>query len=187
MDLKTASDQELIVRILEGDSTCYDLLFDRYRQSLYGATLQRCGNPQQAREVLEEAFVRIYFNLHRYDPAYPFGPWAHKIAQNLFIDQARRKRTSPWVEMDERSEQNTPSEALNPEERIISVQSSTQLNALLKEMPPHYRTMIELRFWHEYSYEEIAEKLGVPLGTVKTRIHRAREKFCELITDKKLW
>ena len=75
---------------------------------------------------------------------------------------------------------------MNPEERIISRQRSRLLDDLMEELPPHYRTMIELRFLSEYSYEEIAEKLDMPLGTVKTQIHRAREKLCALITARKL-
>ncbi len=183
------TDRQLIEQTLAGRTICYEALFDRYRPQLYAALLSKCGDEQDAGDIIQETYVKAYFNLPRYKPEYTFGQWVYTIARNLSIDFARRKRSAgSLVSIDGTggTEINPPCDMPNPEERIISHQRGRMLDKLMDELPPRYRTMIELRFVGEYSYEEIAEKLGMPIGTVKTRIHRAREKLCALITDSKL-
>lgn len=184
------TDQELVEQTLAGNTICYETLFDRYRHPLYAAIVSRCGDEQDAGDIIQETYVKAYFNLPRYNADYTFGQWVYTIARNLFIDYARRKRSAgSTVSIDS----NTTGEMINPacdmpnpEERIISRQRSSLLDNLLEELPAHYRTMIQLRFIKEYSYEEIAEQLGMPIGTVKTQIHRARERLCRLITARQL-
>ena len=184
------TDQELVEQTLAGNTICYETLFDRYRHPLYAAIVSRCGDEQDAGDIIQETYVKAYFNLPRYNADYTFGQWVYTIARNLFIDYARRKRSAgSTVSIDS----NTTGEMINPacdmpnpEERIISRQRSSLLDNLLEELPAHYRIMIQLRFIKEYSYEEIAEQLGMPIGTVKTQIHRAREKLCRLITARQL-
>lgn len=185
------TDQQLIEQTLAGHTICYECLFERYRRQLYAATLSKCGDEQDAGDIIQETYVKAYFNLPRYKPEYTFGQWVYTIARNLFIDFTRRKRIATnTVSIDEPAgpggEINPPCDTLNPEERIIARQRGRLLDNLMSELPPRYQTMIELRFIGEYSYEEIAEKLGIPIGTVKTQIHRARERLCALITDRKL-
>ncbi|WP_294600869.1 sigma-70 family RNA polymerase sigma factor [uncultured Rikenella sp.] len=192
MTLSTPTDRELIERTLAGDATCYETLFERYRRTLQSAVLAKCTDERDAEDILQESYVKGYFNLSRYNPDYTFGQWIYTIVRNQCIDYARRRRSAgntlsidgPDNELHGRI--NPPCDTPNPEERIISRQNSRQLDSLMEELPAHYRTMIELRFVREYSYEEIAEQLALPIGTVKTRIHRAREKLCTLITDRKL-
>ena len=184
------TDQELVEQTLAGNTICYETLFDRYRHPLYAAIVSRCGDEQDAGDIIQETYVKAYFNLPRYNADYTFGQWVYTIARNLFIDYARRKRSAgSTVSIDS----NTTGEMINPacdmpnpEERIISRQRSSLLDNLLEELPAHYRTVIQLRFIKEYSYEEIAEQLGMPIGTVKTQIHRARERLCRLITARQL-
>ncbi len=185
MDL---TDQQLIQNVLGGDTASYETLLARYRSQLYAATLQRCSDPQDAKDILQETIVKAYLNLDRYDPSYAFGQWIHTIARNLFIDYTRKKKSgSMLVNAGDTRNVDAASDTLNPEERIISSQSHSQLSELLEKLPPHYREMLELRFWSEYSYEEIAEKLGKPIGTVKTQIHRARERLCRMILSSHLF
>lgn len=195
MDIKPEklTDIQLIEQTLGGNTTCYETLFGRYRHQLYAATLQKCGDEQDAEDIVQETYVKAYFNLPRYKSEYTFGQWVYTIARNLFIDFTRRRKSAgTTVSIDRLSASggggdiNPACDTLNPEERIISHQKSRQLDSLMAELPAHYRTMIELRFVGEYSYEEIAEKLAMPIGTVKTQIHRAREKLCGLITARKL-
>lgn len=183
---EAASDSELIDRALGGDPSSYGALFDRYRAQLYAATLGRCGDRHDAQDIMQETFVKAYLNLNHYNADYTFGQWIYTIARNLFIDYTRKKRTTTAVFVDRSEHFNAPSDAPNPEERIISHQRTHQIDAILASMPVHYQRMIELRFYSEYSYEEIAEKLDMPLGTVKTQIHRARERFCRMLTDNKI-
>jgi len=189
MDIKPLpskpTDQQLVGRAASGDNQAYDMLFDRYRPSLLSMLQQKCQGGDQAEDILQETFVKAYLNLAQYDPKYTFGQWIYTIAKNLFIDYTRKRREK-HISLDRPYEMNTPSDTQTPEERIISNQSGNQLNILLLQLPEHYRTMVELRFWGGYSYEEIAEKLNMPLGTVKTQIHRARVRLCDLITSNKL-
>ena len=178
-------DGELIERAMAGDNMAYDTLFGRYRQSLLSMLQQKCQGGDQAEDILQETFVKAYLNLDRYDPGYTFGQWIYTIARNLFIDYTRKKRDN-YLSLDSPYELNTPSDTLTPEERIISNQNSSQLDKILEELPERYRKMVELRFWGELSYEEIAEKLGMPIGTVKTQIHRARARLTEMIANRKL-
>lgn len=183
------TDTELIEMILAGNNTCYTALFERYRVQLYSATLQKCGNEQDTEDIIQETYVKVYFNLSHYNPDYTFGQWVYTIARNLFIDFTRRKKNiGSTISIDGSgvNDINPASDSLNPEEHIISRQNGNQLDSLMHELPPHYRIIIELRFIGEYSYEEISERLGMPIGTVKTQIHRARERLCALITAQDL-
>lgn len=184
------TDRELVEQTLAGNTICYETLFDRYRRQLYAAIVSRCCDEQGAGDIIQETYVKAYFNLPRYNTNYTFGQWVYTIARNLFIDYARRKRSAgSTISIDNitAGERINPAcDMPNPEERIISRQRSRLLDNLMEELPPHYRTMIELRFIREYSYEEIAEQLGMPIGTVKTQIHRARERLCRLITARQL-
>ena len=185
MKYEKISDKRLIEMATGGDNRAYDTLFGRYRDGLLSMLQQKCQGGDQAEDILQETFVKVYLNLDRYDPKYSFGQWIYTIGKNLFIDYTRKKREN-HISLDRPYELNAPSDALTPEERIISSQNSSQLDKMLEELPDHYRKMVELRFWGELSYEEIAEKLNMPIGTVKTQIHRARARLCDMIADRKL-
>ncbi len=181
-----ATDQQLVEKVLGGDSVAFEHLFNRYRDSIHQLYLQRTGgNVDDTDDLLQEAFVKAYLNLHRYKPDYTFGQWIYTIARNTFIDYVRRKRedTIPLDKTTDSSGVLTAYSAPSPEERLINDQTRDRLEAFILRMPPRYRRLIELRFFREFSYEEIAAELGLPMGTVKTQIHRAREQLCRFITD----
>lgn len=182
------SDQQLIERALEHDSLAFEHLFMRYRKELLQLYTQRTGrrDDSDAKDILQETFIKVYLNLHRYNPAYPFAQWLHAIARNTFIDFTRKRKENilsidDTVPGGSTPRLNPPANTANPEEKMMQRQTGRELGRLLDALPPHYRQMILLRFVQEYSYEEIAEKLDIPLGTVKTQIHRARERFFQLI------
>ena len=181
-----ATDQQLVEKVLGGDSVAFEHLFNRYRDSIYQLYLQRTGgNVDDTNDLLQEAFVKAYLNLHRYKPDYTFGQWIYTIARNTFIDYVRRKRED-LVPLDKTTDSSGALSAYNtpsPEDRLINDQTRDRLEAFILRMPPRYRKLIELRFFREFSYEEIAAELGLPMGTVKTQIHRAREQLCRFITD----
>lgn len=183
---ESLSDCRLVELTLAGNTYCYEVLFHRYRGQVYAAIFHKCCDELEAGDILQETFIKAYFNLARFNPDYSFGQWVHTIARNLFIDFTRRRKKNSGTTVPIDQKVNPACDSLNPEESIISRQRSRQIDKLMGELPEHYRTMIELRFVKEYSYEEIAEKLEMPIGTVKTRIHRAREKFCTLIRDRKI-
>lgn len=180
------TDQQLVT-LAHDDSMAFEMLFNRYRDSIYKLYLNRTGgNADDTDDLLQEIFIKVFLNLDKYDTSFTFGQWIYTIARNTFIDYVRKRRDD-HLSIDVLPGGGgfiTPvAPDATPEERYINRQRGKQLEQHLSKMTPRYRQLIELRFFREYSYEEIAAELKVPLGTVKTQIHRAREQLCKLITD----
>ncbi len=181
-----APDWKLIEFVREGDSIAFEHLFNRYRDPIYQLYIQRTGgNVEDTNDLLQETFVKVFLKLNSYNPEYTFGRWIYTIARNTFIDYARRRRDETIsIERVGAAMGALPApDSPTPEERMISYQDAAQFELFLSKMSPRYRKLIELRFFREFSYKEIAEQLNLPIGTVKTQIHRAREQLCRLITD----
>jgi RNA polymerase sigma-70 factor (ECF subfamily) len=183
-DYIVADDKRLVELVLSGDKHAFEHLFNRYRDAIGRLLQQRLGttsaSPEDAEDLLQETFIKVYINLHRYSSDYTFGQWLYTIARNTFIDFVRRR--SEDMPIDDRF-LAPASTAPNPEESVINLQQRHQIEHYLGRLTPRYRRLFELRFYDEYSYEEIAEKLALPLGTVKTGIHRMREQMCRLIAE----
>jgi RNA polymerase sigma-70 factor (ECF subfamily) len=178
-----ATDAGLIRMVLGGDNHAFSHLFDRYGGSLRQIYLARTGgNSDDTDDLIQEIFVKAYLNLANYDSRFAFGQWIYTIAKNTFIDYVRKRRDDLSIDNSRSDYVRQPvSHTPNPEESIILVQRQRQLEESLGKMPQKYRHLIELRFFKDLSYEEIAERLELPLGTVKTQIHRARTQLCNLI------
>ena len=177
-DYIVADDRRLVTLALGGDHTAFEYLFDRYHEAIRRLFVQRMGGANDVDDLLQETFIKVYINLHRYCADYTFGQWVYTIARNTFVDYVRRRPDD--LPIDERFAAPASS-APTPEESVINLQQRTQIEHCLDRLAPPYRQLIVMRFFEEYSYEEIAAKLSLPLGTVKTRIHRAREQMCRLI------
>lgn len=178
------SDAQLVVLALDGDSVAFETLFKRYREEIYGLCLQRTGgNREDANDLVQETFVKVYVNLAKYDPKFTFGQWVYTIARNTFIDHVRRRREEMSIDQLVGGPAVTPVFDETPDQRIISEQHNVQLERCLASLTDKYRQMVEMRFLRELSYEEIAAQLDIPIGTVKTQIHRARERLCRLILE----
>ncbi len=185
-DYIVATSQDLAARAQEGDSMAFEHLFGRYRHAIKKFYMLRTGgNQQDADDLLQETFIKVYLNLGRYDASYTFGQWIYAIARNTFVDYVRKRRGDvPMVDIPPAGAAGMPAAAgPTPEESFIRSQQQAQLDHHLGRMTPRYRRLIELRFFREYSYEEISAELGLPMGTVKTQIHRAREQLYKFITD----
>ncbi|MDE5706787.1 MAG: sigma-70 family RNA polymerase sigma factor [Alistipes sp.] len=180
-DYIVADDRTLAELVVRGDDRAFEFLFDRYKEAILRLFIQRTGSELDADDLLQETFIKVYINIHRYDSAYTFGQWIYAIARNTFVDFLRKQRSDD-LPIDEKFKA-PPSSMPTPEERIINQQKRGQIEHYLHNMSPRYRQLIVLRFFDEYSYEEIAAKLALPLGTVKTQIHRAREQMCRMITE----
>ena len=157
----------------------------RHLMEVYGDGLKRLccvylRDMGLAEDAVQETFIKVYINLHRYSTSYTFGQWVYTIARNTFIDFVRRRQED--LPIDDRFT-SPASSAPTPEESVINLQQRTQIEHYLERLTPRYRQLILMRFFEEYSYEEIAAKLSLPLGTVKTQIHRAREQMCRLIAQ----
>ncbi len=185
-NLNTQSDGNLVALARQGDRRAFDELFGRYQDSIRQMYLQKTGgNDPDSNDMLQNTFIKVYLNLERYNPEYTFSQWIFTIARNTFIDYTRKKRESiVSIDSPEGSLSCQPaSQQPTPEERMIISQHSRELNQILDNMNPRYREVIILRFFNEHSYEEIAEKLDIPIGTVKTLIHRARKILISKISS----
>lgn len=180
-----ATDQELIGMSLGGDHVAFEHLFKRYRESIFQLYLQRTGSRDDADDLLQETFVKVFLKLDSYKPSFTFGQWVYTIARNTFIDYKRKRRDDVSVDSlpGGYSSISPSNEAPTPEESYINSQQRSQIEHYMSKMTPRYRRLIELRFFKDYSYEEIAKELELPLGTVKTQIHRAREQLCRFIAE----
>lgn len=166
------TDREIVERCLAGDRDAFGQLVERYGGRVHDLALRITNDADAAADCAQEAFVRAYRALHRYDPAYPFGPWILKIATNTSLSHVARwhAHESPVEELPERAE---PDEE-GPEHSAIRREEVAEVMAALSELSPAYRAALTLRHLQQLSYQEVADALGLPLGTVKTHLHRAR-------------
>ena len=181
VDYIVASDAELVELASKGDQQAFEYLFTRYREAIERLFEQRLNDKDTAGDLLQETFIKVYLHLGDYSPAYTFGQWVYTIARNTLVDHLRRRADD--ISIDERflaPAASTPT----PEESVIIGQTRAHFEASLEELSEEYRRIIEMRFLEEYSYEEIAERLGRPMNTVKTQIRRAKAAVCKMILEK---
>lgn len=181
--MTASEDRKLIRRCLQEDRQAFGLLLRRYQDSVYNYCLRMLRNPGLAEEVAQESFVRTMTRLDRYDERYPFSAWLFKIATNLCIDHLRKnKRIAYSLDEDISGEDGSfrremASQGPDPHEETFIRERGRLIDRAIDDLPEHYRSILLLRHQEERSYEEIAEILDLPLGTVKIRIHRAREQL----------
>lgn len=184
-------DASLVARTLAGDQSAFTSLVDRYHSEVYHLAYRFLRRREDAEDLTQEAFLRAYRALSSFDPERPFGAWMYAITTRLCIDFHRRRRVKT-VSLT-RHEEGTAGEereweiadpAEGPEEQVEHGQEALRLEALVNRLPPDYRLAILLRHAHDFSYEEIAEATGAPLGTVKARIHRARAQLREWLEER---
>lgn len=184
---KALQDYELVLKALKGDEKAFARLLSRYKDTIYFMLLKMLNNRSDAEDLTLEAFGKAFKNLHQYSPTYAFSTWLFKIASNNCIDFLRKKKgimislenDNEQIEINETS--RIKSKDLNPEERLIRKQKAILLHKVVRRLKPHYQTLVELRYFKELSYEEIAKELNLPLGTVKAQLFRARQMLFKLI------
>ena len=179
---KAQLDYKLVQAAIKGDQKAYASLMERYRDSIYFLLLKMVNNKDDADDLTIEAFGKAFKNLEQYTPNFAFSTWLFKIASNNCIDFIRRKKKRT-LSIDRRQENDDgmettihlKSDMLDPEEKFVKKQKIMLLHEIVKKLKPRYRELVELRYFKELSYEEIAQKLDIPLGTVKAQLFRARE------------
>jgi RNA polymerase sigma-70 factor (ECF subfamily) len=186
---KAQYDLKVIDRALHGDSRAYTELLNRYRDSVYYVILRMVNNPSDAEDLTIEAFGKAFHNLAKYVPSHAFSTWLFRIATNNCIDFMRRKSQSPRPFNQEEGEEDeveatVASDMIAPDELMINRETAASLNRIVKTLKPRYRRLIELRYFEEYSYEEIAKELSLPIGTVKARLFRAKVLILNMVQGK---
>lgn len=180
----------------EGCQKSYAALMQRYRDSIYFMLLKMVNNKDDADDLTIEAFGKAFKRLHQYTPNYAFSTWLFKIASNNCIDFIRKKKLENTFSIDKpfgndeggEITMDLRSSQLDPEENFIKKQKIKMMHDVVDKLKPRYKELVELRYFKEYSYEEISEKLQLPIGTVKAQLFRAREFLYNIMknTDGKI-
>ncbi|HYV51146.1 MAG TPA: sigma-70 family RNA polymerase sigma factor [Dongiaceae bacterium] len=184
---ESVEDRELVRRCLEGDQDAYRELLARYEHAVFGLVRRMIADPEEARDLAQETFIRTFRNLKQFDPERKFSSWIFRIANNLCIDHYRRRKldTVPLFRHSEGEAEETwdlPDTEADPAEEFSDRELSRRLMAAVEALPPAYRVVLILRHQEDRAYEEIADILELPLGTVKARIHRAHRLLKEKLT-----
>lgn len=191
---KAQRDYQLVQQALhQGDQRAYAELLNNYRESLFFLLLKMTNDPDDAEDLTIEAFGKAFRNLHQYTPNYAFSTWLFRIAANNCIDFMRKKKKAVLSgnEFTEEGEPSTdltgfiPSQGLDPEEAFMKKQKATVLREIVDRLKPKYRRLIQMRYFREMSYEEIAQELDLPMGTVKAQLFRAKEFLAQILQDRK--
>ena len=176
---KAKNDLLLVNRAREGDEKAFASLMNRYRDSIYFMLLKMVNNPYDAEDLTIEAFGKAFRNIESYTPKFAFSTWLFKIATNNCVDFIRKKQLSPSPldhpqESLDNATANIQSDLPDPEESLIISQKINALKEIVNQLKPRYKSLIELRYYKEYSYEEISSELNLPIGTVKAQLYRAK-------------
>jgi RNA polymerase sigma-70 factor (ECF subfamily) len=192
VDYKKLTDQEVVARAREGRETAFRELIGRYERPVFSLIYRLVRDRERAEDLSQDTFIKVLNALDRYDPSYKFSSWIFKIAHNTALDHLRKKEPetlslegSPHAgtaaEADA-SSVSVASDEPSPEEYAANRELSGTLEEAVGKLRPEYRTAIVLCHMEGRAYEEIAEIMGVPLGTVKTYIHRARHELRDLLS-----
>jgi len=180
---RAKQDFELVRRAVEtGDQKAFAQLLEQYREPIHFLLLKMVNNKEDAEDLTIETFTKAFKSLPNFRPDYAFSTWLFRIATNAGIDFIRKKKLKtmsidnafPNEEGDE-VRINVKSIDPNPEQELITAEKAELLRSFVEKLKPRYQILIELRYYKQLSYEEIAEELDMPLGTVKAQLFRARD------------
>ena len=189
---KAKQDLALVDLARTGDQAAYAQLMERYRESIYFMMMKMVRNSDDADDLTIEAFGKAFSRLDQYSPSFAFSTWLFKIASNNCIDFIRKKRIK--LTSMESGYVNEDGDAVSidardverdPEASIIHNQKVKHMRQLVSKLKPRYRELIEKRYFEELSYEEIADELNLPLGTVKAQLFRARDFLAQMMENTK--
>lgn len=189
---RAKQDYTLVQQAQLGDQHAFAELLARYWDSVFFMLLKMVHNKDDAEDLTIEAFGKAFKNLHGYEPDFAFSTWLFKIANNNAIDYLRRQHNktisidSQGRDADEDNPVQLQSDSLDPEEEMILKQKAELMKTIVSKLKPRYNRLVQLRYFEEYSYEEIAETLNLPLGTVKAQLFRAKELLYHIITAKEI-
>ena len=185
---KAILDYELVLSAINGDQKAFTELLGKYRDAIYFMLLKMVNNASDAEDLTIEAFGKAFKNLRQYTPSYAFSTWLFKIATNNCIDFIRKKRCN-LISLDQSDDEHDEASSSiqsgtpDPEEYLINKQKVLLMQSVVAKLKPRYRRLIELRYFKEFSYDEIARELELPIGTVKAQLFRARELLLQIFNN----
>lgn len=196
-DIHTLDDNKLVELAKEGNRKAFELLMKRYERKVFGIAYGMLYDVEEAREIVQEAFIKVFRYIMNFHGEASFYTWLYRITVNLSIDRLRKlKKTSQNHSYDDRlkikgDKKNNLSEAVieaqnqNPETLTIEKEKIIKLREAMNKLPAHHRSVIILREVEELSYQEIADTLGISIGTVMSRLHHARKKLIEMLKEER--
>jgi RNA polymerase sigma-70 factor (ECF subfamily) len=176
-----------IEKAKKGDQVAFTYLLDYYWNEVYGFMLKRTENETDAEDIVIETFSKAFDKISTYNPEFQFNTWLIAIAKNVHIDLLRKKKSSLFVEItseEDHQAYNVADTSPSAEDELIIEQNLSQLLQFIKELKSHYQEVIQLRYFQEMSYQEIAEQLNEPLSNVKIKLLRAKKLLAEIIQSK---
>ncbi|RZJ36134.1 MAG: sigma-70 family RNA polymerase sigma factor [Flavobacterium sp.] len=179
---------DYINKAKSGDQTAFTFLLNHYWNEVYGFMLKRIGDETDAEDIAIQTFAKAFARLSTYNPEFQFNTWLIAIAKNVHIDMLRKRKSAQFLDLtDEENEQayNVADTSLSAEDELIRQQNLSSLLACIRQLKPHYQEVIQLRYFQELSYQEIADTLGEPLGNVKVKLLRAKNLLADIIRAKR--
>lgn len=173
--------RDKIRQVKKGDKSAFEDVIALYQDKIYRHCLRMIGNAHEAEDIAQEAFIRAYVNIHSFDDRRKFSTWLYRIATNLTIDHIRKRKPDYYLDAQIKGTEGLDmysqltSDTASPVEEVESMELQAYIHQGIAGLPPKYRSIIILRYLEEFSLQEISDTLDIPLGTVKTRIHRGRE------------
>jgi RNA polymerase sigma-70 factor, ECF subfamily len=170
-----------IKQVLKGDQNAFGEIVELYKDKVFQLCFRMVGNSHEAEDLAQEAFVRAYININSFNQNLKFSTWLYRIATNLCIDRLRKKKPDYFLDAEIAGTEGLnmysqiPSKTVLPEDEVVSLEIQQQIQNEISKLPEKYRAVIVLKYIEELSLNEISSILEIPLGTVKTRIHRGRE------------
>ena len=179
--------KKYIEKAKKGDQVAFTFLLDRYWNEVYGFMLKRTENETDSEDITIETFSKAFDKIATYNPEFQFNTWLIAIAKNVHIDMLRKKKSTVFVEITDEEDQqayNVADSSPSAEDELITEQNLSRLLQFIKELKPHYQEVIQMRYFQEMSYQEMADHLNEPLNNIKIKLLRAKKLLAEIITQK---
>ena len=176
------TDYQLIQNCLAGDQECFTELVNRYKNLVYSIVLRQTRNHDEANDIAQDVFFKVYKNLTSYTPEFKFSTWIMRITSNHIIDQHRKKRLETISLESYTEEGGVVGSVHSPETEYLSREQSDRINKIVSGLPDMYKVPVVLFHHHGLSYQEISDKIGEPVSKIKNRIFRGRRLLKDLLT-----
>jgi RNA polymerase sigma factor (sigma-70 family) len=177
-----------IEKAKNGNQVAFTFLLNHYWNEVYGYMLKRTENETTAEDITIETFSKAFDKIASYNSEFQFNTWLISIAKNVHIDLIRKKKSSLFIEITDEEDQtayNIADTTPSAEDVLITEQNLSRLLQFIKELKPHYQEVIQLRYFQEMSYQEIANKIDEPLSNVKIKLLRAKKLLAEIIENRR--
>jgi RNA polymerase sigma-70 factor (ECF subfamily) len=180
----TEQEQGWVEQARQGDQRAFGQLVQAYQRPVFNLTYRMLGNAQEAEDAAQETFLRAYASLRQYNTDHKFSTWLFSIANHHCIDRLRKRRATLVSIDDNPVLENMEGETPEPEGSALAGEQSAEIQRLINQLEPEYRMPLILRYWEDYSYEEIAQTLELTVAAVKSRLFRARQQIAKLYRER---